>query len=151
MSEEIKKNDLETKTSFFLKDRGERALYLAAKPSDEILTPLTRDGFEALVERCVAQYDPPLPLNDSMRSVLAQYVHHMTNEQVYSSIEKLAAVMYKSVSNALTWTIDQEVKLRRKEEMEAMQAKAQLEVAEKNKEAKIAKKAKKYRVNEKTQ
>lgn len=159
MSDESKKtSDFATPTSFFLKDRGERALYTSAYPTADIPVPLTRDGFEALVERCVAYYEPALPLNDSMRSVLAAYIHHMTNEQTKSTIEKLAGAMFKSVSNALTWTIDQEVKMRRQEEVAMIQAQQKAESDKQAKDnaiakaqAKRAKKPGKYRANEKAQ
>lgn len=100
----------ETKLHLFDQDRGERAAYKAAQPTDEILLPITRDGFEAMIEVCVNQFTPPLPVDDSIRKVLSGYVHHMTNEESVTTIKKMSAVLYKSISNSLTWTIDQEIK-----------------------------------------
>ncbi len=129
---------------FFEKDRGERALYTDIDPNAEVLLPLTRDGFEALAERCVAQFEPALPLDDSTRKVLAQWVHRIANEKNTSSIADLAKILYKSVSNSLTWTIDQEIKTKQQKEYEAARAKAQKEFDDKQK-AEAMKKAEEKR------
>lgn len=118
----------ETKGHLFDQDRGERATYKAAKPTDDVLLPITRDGFEAFIEVCVNQFTPPLPIDDSIRKVLSGYVHHMTNEQNTTTIEKMSKVLYKSISNALTWTIDQQIKQKVQKELatnqEALKLKA---------------------------
>lgn len=111
----------ETAENFFVKDRGEREYYRTAAPTDTIRLPVTRDGFECLLDVVASQFSPPLPVNDSMRSVLAGYVHHIKNEENTSTIESLAKVLFKSVSNALTWTIDQEVKRRKQDEVTKFQ------------------------------
>jgi hypothetical protein len=116
--------------NFFVKDRGERGVIEAAAQTETILLPVTRDGFEALVERCVNRFMPPLPLNDSMRAVLVGWIHHIENTVNTCTIEGLAKVCYKSISNALTWTIDQEIKAKKQKEVEALQAKIKAEVAE---------------------
>lgn len=123
--------------NFFVSDRGERGLYIAAAPNDTVLLPVTRDGFEALVEICSNRFSPALPVTDSMRSVVAGYVHHLTNEVNTITIDQLAKVMFKSISNALTWTIDQEVKQKRKAELEALQAKMKADHEEAQKKEKL--------------
>ncbi len=106
--------DMTDPKAFFLTDRGERAYYAAAKASDEVLLPLTRDGFEALLERVCGQFTPALPVDDSTRKVFSGWVHHIENQVNTATIERLGKILYKSVSNALTWTIDQEIKAKQK-------------------------------------
>lgn len=96
-------------------ERGERSYYLVANWDEEILLPLTRDGFEAMLERTVTGLD--LPVDDAMRSVLAGYVHHIPNNENTTSFPKLSKVLWKAVSNSTTWQIDQEVKLNRQRDL----------------------------------
>lgn len=133
--------------AFFATDRGERAYYLGAGLTEEVRLPLTRDGFEAMLEAVCGQFTPPLPVDDSTRKVFSGWVHHIENEVNTTTIEKMGKILYKSVSNALTWTIDQEIK---KKGMDAA-AKAQQEADEKcrvelvaQRQAKLAEKEKKY-------
>ncbi len=63
----------------------------------------------------------------------------MKNEESYTSIEALAKVLWKSVSNSLTWTIDQEVKAKAKAAHEERNAKLKAEQDELNKQAALAK------------
>lgn len=128
---------MDPKDDFFKKDRGERGIYEAAKPSDEVLLPLTRDGFEAILERATGLFHPPLPVDDSIRKVFAGYVHHMPNEISTITIEKVGSVLFKSISNALTWTLDQEIKQKAQQEIAEKQAKLRAEF-----EAQEAEKAK---------
>jgi hypothetical protein len=146
--------------SIFLTDRGERAYYTKAAetPKDPCILPITRDGYEALMEVAAKQFDPPLPVNDSMRSVVSGFVHHIANDINSTSVMAVAATMYKSVSNALTWTIDQEVKKKRQDEIEKLklQMKADEDEArrkaalEKAVEKRAQKQGKKYSVKGKT-
>lgn len=96
--------------AFFLIDRGEREYYKKALPTDVVLLPLTRDGFEAMLEAVCHQFTPPLPIDDSTRKVFSGWVHHIANELNTTTIELIGKILYKSISNALTWTIDQEIK-----------------------------------------
>lgn len=158
MAEESEKPKLsDTAENFFVKDRGERAYYKAASASDPVRLPLTRDGFEAMLELSASQFDPPLPVNDSMRAVFAGYVHHLTNETNITSIETIGKILYKSVTNALTWTIDQEVKKKRQDEATAFAAKCKADAEEAERKAKVEsaadkrqKKANKYGVKTKS-
>lgn len=108
---------------FFLIDRGERALYESADLDVEVLLPVTRDGFEALLECASKLFTPPLPVDDSIRKVFAGYVHHMTNETSTTTKAKIGAILYKSIANALTWTMDQEIKAKQQAEIKAVQEK----------------------------
>ncbi len=108
---------------FFHKSRGEKELYQNAKPDDEVLLPVTREGFDALIEVCVNQFSPPLPNDDSIRKVFSGWVHHMDNKQNKIKISEVAAVLYKSIANSLTWTIDQEVKAKQRAQIAAEEAK----------------------------
>lgn len=110
--------DMTDPKAFFLTERGERAYYAAVKPTDEVLLPLTRDGFEAMLERVCGQFTPPLPMDDSTRKVFSGWVHHIANEVNTTTIERMGKILYKSVSNALTWTIDQEIKAKQRKEVD---------------------------------
>lgn len=123
---------------FFKLDRGERAAYFAAGPTDSVLLPLTRDGYEALLERATGQFSPPLPMDDSVRKVFSGYVHHMVNELNTITIEQIGKVLWKSISNALTWEIDQEIKTKQVEELTQLRAAAQKAADDKRREEKIA-------------
>lgn len=118
------------KTHFFDTDRAERAYYEAAARDEQVYLPLTRDGLEALAERCAKEFNPPLPVDDSIRSVLCGYVHRLSNETNQSSIEVLATIMYKSISNALTYVMDQEIKEKNRLALEKQKAEAQATINE---------------------
>lgn len=147
----------ESAEKFFAQDRGERALYENAAQDETVLLPLSRDGFEALLARAVGLFSPPLPIDDSCRKVLSGYVHHIANETNTTTIELISKVIYKSLTNALTWTIDQEIKAKNQAEFAAHQAKMKAEADEKAKAealdkaaTKRQKKATKYTVKSKS-
>lgn len=94
-------------TPFYDTDRGESEYYKKAKPSDKILMPLTRTGFEALLERALGHYD--LPVDDSARQVLCGWVHHIDRECNTTTIKEVAAAMHKQCSNGLTSVIHSEI------------------------------------------
>lgn len=100
-----------TRDDIFDQDRKERQKYFAAGPDDQVTLPLTKDGFEALLEATAALRD--LPVDDASRQVLAGYVHHIPNEQDTTTLSTLGKMLHKSVSNSTTWRIDQDVKLKR--------------------------------------
>lgn len=114
-----------TREDIFDQDRGERDFYLKAPVDVQIRLPLTKDGFEALLERVASERS--LPVDDAARMVLAGYVHHIPNEQDTTSIETLGKIFHKSVSNSTTWRIDQEIKLKRQQEAKDAADKAKLE------------------------
>lgn len=122
----------------FDQERGEREWYTKAEPTELVRLPITRDGFEALIERCANLYSPALPVDDSMRCVLSGYVHRITNEVNESTIEALAKVLWKSVSNSVTYSIDQEIKEKNRAAALEQQAKLKAEQDELNKQAALA-------------
>lgn len=124
-----------TRDDIFDQDRGERNYYMTAALDEEVLLPLTRDGFEALLEVVAALSD--LPIDDAARSVLAGYVHHIANEQSTSTFKMLNKVLHKSISNATTWRIDQEIKLKRRQEQLEAQAKLATETAAPKEDAQV--------------
>lgn len=94
-------------------ERGEREYYLNSHTTatdQQVLLPLTRDGFEALLER-VASFHK-LPIDDRLRSLLAGYVHHIPSDEMTLNLTNLSKAVYKSFSNSLTYEIDQEAKAR---------------------------------------
>jgi len=103
-----------TRDDIFDQDRGEKGHYMEADIDDEIELPLTKEGFYALLERVTSVYT--LPQDDTMIQVLAGYVHHIPNEKNTSTIRQLATVCYKSVANSTTWRIDQEIKMKLRDE-----------------------------------
>lgn len=114
-----------TREDIFDQDRGERAYYEKMPPTEAILLPLTKDGFEALLERVAMSRN--LPVDDAARAVFAGYVHHIPNEQDTTTIETLGKMFHKSISNSTTWRIDQEIKLKRQLEAKAAADKAKEE------------------------
>lgn len=105
-----------TREEFYSQNRDERADYTML-PSDGLAyVPLTRDGFEALCERVTSEND--LILDDPVRSNVAGYIHHIPANEVVFPLEDLCKVVFKGVSNNLTFQIDQEMKLKAKKEME---------------------------------
>lgn len=97
-----------TRVEIYDQDRKERLMYRTTKIGRPVTLPLTKDGFEALLEVAAKVYD--LPVDDRMRAVLAGYIHHIPNETNIITINKIARMLYKSVANSLTWMIDQEIK-----------------------------------------
>jgi hypothetical protein len=114
-----------TRDNIIDQDRDERETYKKAAYLDEVPLPLTRDGFEAILE--IVCRDKGYPLDDAMRQVLAGYVHHIPNEQDTVTLEKLRKIMHKSIANATTWQIDQEIKQKRIEEAKQAAEKAKAE------------------------
>lgn len=100
----------------FDKDFGEAEYYFAAADDDSVRLPVTRSGFEALLKRVTEGHDD-LPVDDAARQVVSGYVHHLSNETDEVMVSQLRRVLRKSVSNALTWTIDQEIKAKRLQEL----------------------------------
>lgn len=103
-----------TRDDIFDQNREERPYYEEASLREEVELPLTKDGFEAFLERAAGMYD--LPVDDLMRQVLAGYIHHIPNEENTITLTKIGKVLYKSVANSTSWRIDQESKLKAKEE-----------------------------------
>ncbi len=122
----------------FSQDRGERAYYVGAATTDSVLLPLTRDGFEALLERAAGQFTPPLPVDNSVRKVFSGWVHHIENNKNATSIEEVGRILYKSIANSLTWTVDQEIKMVEQESLAQARAEAQKKADDERKAAKIA-------------
>lgn len=101
-------------SEIFNRGLGERQEYEASEFSEEILLPITKDGFECLLE--IAAHAINVPLDDKLRSVFAGYVHHIGNEKNTITIEQICSVLHKSISNQLTWEIDQQIKEKNREE-----------------------------------
>lgn len=116
-----------TKDEVFEELRGEREKISEVDLDKELLLPITRDGFEALLERAANIYN--LPVDDGMRLVVAGFVHHIPNESCIMTIQPIADVMYKSMANTLTWKIDQEIKEKRNAEAEKLKAEEAKKIA----------------------
>lgn len=153
---DIAKELRDSAETFFTSERFERQKFMEANPTEVLPLPLTRAGFDALMERVCGQFSPPLPNEDSGRKVITAWIHHIANDVNTFTIESLGKVLWKSLSNSLTWQIDQEIKekwgKRKLEEAEAAKKVAEQEAAKQRMEAaneKRQKKTAKYRPNEK--
>lgn len=104
-----------TREEFFKQDR-QKNKYQAQIFSEEVSVPVTIPEFEELLSQAAAVHE--LVVDDKLRSILAGYIHHIPNDQCTLTIEKVSKVLLKSVSNDITWIIDQEVKLKAKKELE---------------------------------
>lgn len=105
----------------FDQDRVEERQYEYATSDEEILLPLTRHGFEALLSVVTRKHN--LPLDDASRLVIAGYIHHVPNEVNTTTIATLGKVLHKAVSNSTTWRIDQEIKEKRRKALAEEKAK----------------------------
>lgn len=97
-----------TRDDIYESDRGEREIYVKAGEDAEIPLPLTKDGFESLLAESAKIYN--LPVDDMMRLVVVAHVHHLSNESRTTTLNQMATLMYKSVSNSTTWKIGEEIK-----------------------------------------
>lgn len=97
-----------TRDDIFNQDLGERAVYSTAESTVVIELPLTKDGFEALLERSAQEYN--LPIDDMMRLVLVAHIHHIANNENTTTIANMARLMHKSVTNSTTYRIGEEIK-----------------------------------------
>lgn len=118
----------ETAEAFFTSERGEVSLYEKVESDFPVKLPLTRAGFEAFLKRA-ADFGN-LPVDDSCRKVICAWIHGIENVECTSTIETASKILHKSLSNALTWTIDQEIKAKQNAELEALRAKARAEAEE---------------------
>jgi hypothetical protein len=140
----------ETAKELFDSDRGEAEMYQKAADDAEVPLPLTRAGFEALLVRASNVFKPAIPLEDNVRSAFAGYVHHIEKTVDTVKLSVIAKLMFKQWSNALTWTIDQEIKQKRQDEIKKLTYEAEKEaIAEKKakaEEKRQRKAARKYSV-----
>ncbi len=109
-----------TRQEFYKSIRTEREQYFDAGIEDEILLPVTEDGFEALTEAAAKYYD--LPVDDELRQVVCRYVHHIDNSKNAIPLKDLAAVLHKSYSNVLTYEMDQAIKAKARAKQEQEKA-----------------------------
>lgn len=105
-----------TREEFYSQDRKERMYYSEAQGGDMVSVPLTKDGFEALVERACRNNE--FIIDDGIRSLVAGYIHHIANNEILFLLDDLISVIYKQLSNNMTFQIDQECKARAKKEFE---------------------------------
>lgn len=131
---------------YFDVDRGEPAYYENATTTDSVFFPLTRAGVTALLNRAASQFSPPLPTDAAAMKILTGWVHHVDRKTATTTIQEISHVLYKSLANALTWTVDQEIKMVEQEELDkkraAAKALAESENAQKIAEKRNAKSAK---------
>jgi hypothetical protein len=106
-----------TRDDIFNQDLGERAVYSTIEANHVIELPLTRDGFEGLLERAAKEYN--LPIDDMMRLVLVAHIHHIANNENTTTISNMAKLMHKSVTNSTTWRIGEEIKEKNRKEQKA--------------------------------
>lgn len=105
--------------------RGEREYYDAVTPDQELEMPLTRDGFEALLENIVAKrqgFTLPAP-NDGLRVTLTGYLHSLEGDKSFT-LNTAGKLLHRGVSNRASWCIDQEIKAKARAEMSKIQANA---------------------------
>jgi hypothetical protein len=109
------------KSNVFDQDRDEPFMYKNTTNETEVIIPVTRAGFEALLERASLVHG--LPVEPLTREVLAKYLNHVSNQEQMVTIQSLGDRLYRSVSHALTWVLDQERKdAQMKEEKDKFEA-----------------------------
>ena len=113
--------------------------YQKAKQEDPVLLPLNRHQFEALLFVAGSVYN--LELDDFLRQTLCGYIHHIENNTNTTTIEDLSKVLFKQVANRITFNIDQELKQKAKEAIDAAKIEADMKRRIAAEGAKKAKKA----------
>lgn len=132
MSEEKSPRDL-----LFESDRGERKYYESKRSlKEKIRLPLTLDGCETILEMATGFLE--IPLDDTLRQVFCGYVHHMGQTQHTTTLGEIGNLLYKHMSNAVTWKLDQDTKDRIRTKQIAV-AEASKEAASKMPELTLAK------------
>jgi hypothetical protein len=108
--------DVFTATELF----NERALYEVVNDDEEIMLPVTKDGFFALVE--FAARRSFLPVDDAARCTVAGFIHHLSNETDTTTVGAVRKVLHKAQANITSWRVDQEIKAKRRAELAAASA-----------------------------
>lgn len=100
---------------FIESDRCERANYTNVSVTEEIRTPLTRDGFETLVERACKFLD--VEVTGPARNVAVGFLHSLPRTVFKTTIQDLAGAIHNALSNHMTYQIDQEIKAEANKEL----------------------------------
>lgn len=126
---------------FIESDRGERAHYTEVPVDMEIRTPLTRDGFETLVERACKFLD--VEVTGPARNVAVGFLHSLPRTVFKTTIQDLAGAIHNALSNHMTYQIDQEIKAEANKELAEENRKLREAQEELAKQAAIEKRQKK--------
>lgn len=134
---------------FIETDRGERKHYEIigqylidrVQPDQNVRLPLTRDGFEAIVEQackylCVEVTGPA-------RNVAVGFFHSLSRTVMETKISDLAGAIHNALSNHMTYQIDQEIKAEANKELAEENRKLREAQEELVKQAAIEKREKK--------
>lgn len=116
-------------------DRGEREYYEKAEHTQLVRVPITRAGFEALVEFACRAVD--IPVTDPMRNVAVGFLHHLETTTFETTIKDVSAALYKSLSNHMTYSIDQEIKAAANKELAEEREKQRQAIEDLEKQRKI--------------
>lgn len=127
-------------------DRGEPAIYEKAGADDKVRMPITRDGFEALVARACELLE--INVTGPIRNVSVSFLHSIPRIEADLTPKRLMDAIWNSLSNHMTFEIDQEIKKDAQEELRQEQEslrKAQEDLAKQKaiekRQGKIAKKS----------
>lgn len=93
--------------------RGEKDLITFTQTDQDMLIPLTREGFEQLVKSACLVYN--LPVDDITRQFAVEYIHHLEKEVEFITIKDLAHTLYRRSANHVTWIFSKEIDKRNKE------------------------------------
>ena len=120
----MKKEKAQTRDEVCESDRGERAYYESKRSlKEQVRLPITEDGVEALLEMVTKSLD--IPLDDTTRQVFAGYVHHLSSTTKHTTFGEVGSLLYKHMSNHVTWKIDQATKEKaRLEKLKEIEAKS---------------------------
>lgn len=115
-------------------DRGEASQYELATPDDQVRTPITRSGFEAMVLAACKLVD--LEVTGPNRNIAVAFLHSLGRGTAKTTIRALSDNIWSSLSNHTTFSIDQEIKKEANEELReehAKMAEAQKQIHQANK------------------
>lgn len=102
---------------FFEQQGFEKGSYTYEDIGDLVDLPVTREGFEALLQRALEVGG--LPLNDEARMVFCGLVHHIQRDTATTTIQTLATHLRKHLANALTTMIYNEIDQKLRAQREA--------------------------------
>lgn len=98
-------------------ERGEAEYYKKVNINTKVTLPITRTGFDAILDRACAFYK--IPKDDVARQIAIHWVHHFDRDENESTIKSLAKMIHKHLANSLTSLIFSELSEKAKAEKKA--------------------------------
>lgn len=136
--------------NFMESDRGERAIYEKAyniivgqtEAEPNVFMPLTRTGFEAMVEFACKLIN--VEVTGPIRNISVGFLHSIDRKLGTTTLTELSHSILSTLSNHMSHTIDQEIKAEANKELAEEQRKLREAQEELARQAAIDKRQKKF-------